>query len=73
MKRYHISLDDNRQCDNCGGETSIQHLSHGLWWETLPPPLFFMEQPNLNFLWELRRWCDKCNKQMEIKYRLQKT
>jgi hypothetical protein len=66
MKRYQISSEENRKCDSCGGETSIQYLSHGLWWETVKPPVFFAVQTNLNFLKELRRWCEKCNKQMEI-------
>ena len=69
MKHYHISLDDNRKCDSCGGDTSIQYLSHGLWWETLKPPVFFAVQTDLKFLKELKRWCGKCEKQMEIKYR----
>jgi len=74
LKHYYISSDENRQCDHCRGKVSIQYLSHGgLWWEKLEHPVFFAVQTNLKFLKVLRRWCDKCNKQMEIKYRIHKT
>ena len=74
MKHYYISSDENGQCDDCGAEAAIQYLSHGgLWWQDLKPPVSFAVQTNLEFLKVLRRWCYKCNKQMEIKYRLQET
>ena len=42
------------------------------WWEEVSSPHFMVER-NPEFLKELRRWCHKCNKPMENKYRLQQT
>jgi len=69
VKHYQISSEENRKCDSCGGEASIERLSADSQWETLKPPVFFAVQTDLNFLKVLRRWCEKCNKHMEIKYR----
>lgn len=70
-KGYYISLDDNRQCDHCGGEVSIQCLRDNLgYWQELSSPHFRVET-NPEFLKKLRRWCHKCNKPMEIKYSIQ--
>ena len=72
LKGYYINLDDNRQCDHCGEEVSIQCLRGNLrGWEDVSSPHFKVET-NLEFLKKFRRWCYKCNKHMEIKYRLQK-
>ncbi len=68
VKNYQISSGENRKCDSCGGEASIQRLIADSQWETLKPPVFFAVQTDLNFLKVLRRRCEKCNKEMEIKY-----
>jgi ribosomal protein S27AE len=71
LKGYYVSLDDNRQCDRCGEEVSIQCFRGNLrGWEEVSSPHFKVET-NLEFLKKLRRWCYRCNKPMEIKYRIQ--
>jgi hypothetical protein len=68
-KGYHINLNDNRQCDNCEEEVLIQIFMGDIrGWEVVPSPSFRVEL-NLEFLKKFRRWCPKCNKPMEIKYR----
>ncbi len=41
-------------------------------WEEVSSPHFKVET-NLEFLKKLRRWCYRCKKPMEIKYRIQNT
>ena len=49
LKGYYISLDDNKQCDHCGGEVSIECFRGNLrGWEDVPSPHFRVET-NLNF------------------------
>jgi hypothetical protein len=69
-KAYSISLSDNRQCDNCQGEVSIQRITADFGgWEVVSSPSFGV-QTNLEFLKKFRRWCCRCNKPSQIKYQV---
>ena len=68
MKHYHIRRDENRKCDDCGADTLVQFFRDGFGWQTLGS-VSFAVQPNLSFLKRFRRWCEKCKKPMEIRYR----
>ena len=69
MKHYHIRQDENKKCDDCGGETWIQRFREGIGWERIGP-VSFAAQPNLEFLKRFRRWCPKCGKPLRIKYEI---